>query len=250
MKALLQSFLGSLRRRGEAGQALYILAVGFIALIGFVGIVTDVSLLFIRYSTLRRAVDAAAIAAAGQMRRVEDPAGTPAGVAAGDATSVANLNIAARQFIEVYGLNPTNVIVETCRTQNVPLATFTIGSPARTVFAPLDRNSTPIFIHNATTGQNLGLNIPIAEGGATIPAGTTATVPATPGRNANRDDVRSYTQLCTADELKLVRVTAQIEAPTVFMRLLGYDTVTLTETAISQTAVIDVVLVMDVSESS
>ena len=49
-----------------------ILAIGFLALLGFVGIVTDVSVLFIRYSTMRRAVDAAAIAAAGQMRRVQD----------------------------------------------------------------------------------------------------------------------------------------------------------------------------------
>ena len=60
------------RKRGQTGQSLVILAIGFLALLGFVGIVTDVSVLFIRYSTMRRAVDAAAIAAAGQMRRVVD----------------------------------------------------------------------------------------------------------------------------------------------------------------------------------
>ncbi|MBK8031964.1 MAG: hypothetical protein IPK17_21280 [Chloroflexi bacterium] len=58
-------------KRGQSGQALFILAIGFIALVGFVGIVTDVSVLFIRYSTLGRAVDAAAVSAASQMRRIE-----------------------------------------------------------------------------------------------------------------------------------------------------------------------------------
>src|SRR4051812_3324147 len=96
-------FLRRLGKRGQAGQSLVILAIGFLALLGFVGIVTDVSVLFIRYSTMRRAVDAAAIAAAGQMRRVQDTQ-LSSGIADGQATSVANLNLAARQFIEVYGL--------------------------------------------------------------------------------------------------------------------------------------------------
>ncbi len=113
-------------KRGQTGQSLVILAVGFLALLGFVGIVTDVSVLFIRYSTMRRAVDAAAIAAASQMRRVVDP--TPNnGIADDEAISVANLNLAARQFIEVYGLNPKNVLVETCRAQNV--ARDSAGNP-------------------------------------------------------------------------------------------------------------------------
>lgn len=59
-------------KRAESGQAIIILALGFIGLIAFVGIVTDVSLMFVRYSTLSRAVDAAAIAAAGQMRSDRD----------------------------------------------------------------------------------------------------------------------------------------------------------------------------------
>src|SRR5215216_677216 len=104
-------------KRGQTGQSLVILAFGFLALLGFVGIVTDVSVLFIRYSTMRRAIDAAAIAAAGQMRRVADEDGDA--LAQGEAESVANLNLAARQFIEVYGLDPKSVIVETCRAQQV-----------------------------------------------------------------------------------------------------------------------------------
>src|SRR5438874_2298148 len=55
-------------RRSRNGQSIILVAFAFIALVAFVGIATDVALLFVRYSTLRRAVDAAAIAAAGQVR--------------------------------------------------------------------------------------------------------------------------------------------------------------------------------------
>ncbi|HVU12075.1 MAG TPA: hypothetical protein VHD90_12395 [Phototrophicaceae bacterium] len=199
-------FFEHLRKKGQSGQSLVILALGFLALLGFVGIVTDVSVLFIRYSTLSRAVDAAAVAAAGQMRRVADP--TPGH---DEAISVANLNLAARQFIEVYGLNPKSVIVETCRAQEV--GRDPNGNP-------IDENGQPLF--NSDGSVN----------GA-----------------ADQTVVKNYQQLCTPDELKLVRVTAQIDAPTIFLRLLGYPTVTLTDTAISQTAVLDVVLIFDVSDA-
>lgn len=198
------------------GQSIVILAIGFIALVGFVGIVTDVSLLFIRYSTLRRAVDAAAVAAAGQMRRIPDT--TENGIAEDQAASVANMNLAARTFIEYYGLSPRTVLVETCRAQNVHL-----DGAGR----PMD-NATPrnyLYLYNGAgvrTGPNTAADAQVRE---------------------------RYEQLCTDDELKLVRVTAQIESPTAFLSILGYPTVTLTETAISQTAVIDVVMVIDVSES-
>ncbi len=191
MNSFLSSVFKHFKRRGQVGQSLLILALGFIALVGFVGIVTDVSLLFVRYSSLRRAVDAAAVAAAGQFRRVADD---PSAGISGEAASFATLTLAARQFIELYGLDPTNVLVETCRAQNIQR----------------DSNGNPVFV--------------------------------------NPGDEARYRQLCTPDELKLVRVTAQIESPTVFLRLLGQPSIILTESAISQTAVIDVVLVFDVSE--
>ena len=164
-------------RRSQSGQSLVILAIGFFALVGFVGIVTDVSLLFVRYSTLRRAVDAAAVAAAGQMRRVD------AATAGEDqAQSYANMGLAARQFIEFYGLNPSSVTVETCHVQNSPS-----GTPDP--------------------------------------------------------------ELCTVDERKLVRVTAQIDSPTTFFSLFGFRTIRLEAESISETAVLDLVFIMDVSES-
>lgn len=188
MKRLMQHFV----RRGQTGQSIVILAFGFVVLLGFVGIVTDVSLLFVRYSTLRRAIDSAAVAAAGQMRRIlpiqQDYQDAAAAVGRGETTvtadgiayarNLATVNLAARQFIEFYGINPTNIVVETCLSTN----------------------------------------------------GTDA-------------------ELCTADQRKLVRVTAQMQSPTVFLRLLGWGNVTLEASAISETAVLDVVLIMDVSES-
>jgi hypothetical protein len=149
-------------RKNESGQAVILLALGFVALLAFVGIVTDVSLMFVRYSTLSRAVDAAAIAAAGQMRS--------------DRT-FGEVGLAARQFIEFHGLDPLDVLVETCETS-----------------------------------------------------------PNDPG-------------LCPLDQRKLVRVTATIISPTIFMRLLGFGNIELTAVAVSETAVLDVVIMMDVSES-
>lgn len=204
-------------KRSQSGQSLIILAIGFIALVGFVGIVTDVSVLFIRYSTLRRAVDAAAVSAASQMRRLEDTTFTDTNsdgiddIAEDEADSVTNLNLAARSFIELYGLDPRNVIVETCRAQQV--GRDGDGNP-------LDSNGVKLFEDDGTVNPF-----------------------------ANQRTVELYQQLCTEDELKLVRVTAQIEAPTMFLYLLGYPSVTLTESAMSQTAVLDVILIMDVSES-
>ena len=228
--------MGLFRRighKGQTGQSLVILALGFLALLGFVGIVTDVSVLFIRYSTMRRALDAAAIAAAGQMRRVQDtqmitdptdPGYNPLfpnGIADGQATSVATLNLAARQFIEVYGLNPKSVLVETCRSQQV--AYDANGNP-------LDAANVPLF-----------LEVPDEP-----PVGHTKKIP---NPAADQETIKKFQQLCTSDELKLVRVTAQIDSPTIFLSLLGYPTVTLTESAISQTAVIDVVMILDTAPS-
>ncbi|MBE2182916.1 MAG: hypothetical protein IAE89_05790 [Anaerolineae bacterium] len=238
-------------QRSQSGQSIVILALGFLALLAFVGIVTDVSLMFVRYSTLRRAVDAAAIAAAGQMQRSVDDSIVDSPLtpninereAAIQADSYANMSLAARSFIELYGLDPDNVIVETCYSQNVRLMdprypTYTAEDAVANSVTdwlpsqPVDRAGNPFYLYNANgeidrqTGPNFGIN----------PA-------------ASRDERLDYEELCTRNELKLVRVTAQIESPTIFLRLFGFSTITLQESAISQTAVLDVVLILDVSES-
>lgn len=161
-------------RNSQTGQSIVILALGMVGLLAIVGIAVDISILFVRFNTLRRAVDSASIAAAGQMRQ--------------DRT-MGEVGLAARQFIEFHNLNPRDVRVETCH-----------------------------------TAQGIDID------------------PNTPGDQIDET-------LCTADQRKLVRVTAEIESPTVFLRLLGFDSITLTASATSETAVLDVVLIMDVSES-
>lgn len=52
----------------ESGQAFVILAITFVALLGFVGLVIDVGQLYVTYTHLKRAVDAAAVAAANNIK--------------------------------------------------------------------------------------------------------------------------------------------------------------------------------------
>lgn len=172
IKTMLKKVARRFIRDNQTGQSIVILALGMIGLLAVVGIAVDISILFIRFSTLRRAVDSASIAAAGQMRQDR---------------SLGEVGLAARQFIEFHDLNPRDVLVETCH-----------------------------------TSQQLD------AGGAVI---------------------SSDEELCTVDQRKLVRVTAEIDSPTVFLRLIGFGNIVLRASSISETATLDVVLIMDVSES-
>ncbi len=184
MELLQRLFTGALRRAnpgrgGHPGQSIVILAMGFIGLVGFVGIVTDVSVLLIRYSTLTRALDSAAIAASSEWR------------AEGDLNrTYAEMNIAARQMIELHGISPDIVRVDTCE----------------------------------STKDRMGASPELEEINAFL---------CRPG-NATR---------------KLVMVSAKVSSPTLFMRVLGWQEIVLEASALSETAVLDVVIVMDVSES-
>ncbi|MBZ0285076.1 MAG: hypothetical protein K8L97_30350 [Anaerolineae bacterium] len=208
-------------RRGQTGQTIVILAFGFIVLLGFVGIVTDVSLLFVRYSTLRRAVDAAAVSAAGQTRRFAptDEEVTLANSLGGTdlekqrraagyayARNIATINLSARQFIEFYGLNPSTVLVDSCATLESPVY------------------------------------LPDADPDNPPPPEPDPADPRTPLWKELECD-------SSLQPRKLVKVTAQVLSPTVFLRLLGWPTVVLEATAISETAVLDVVMIFDTSES-
>lgn len=199
-------------RRSQTGQSIVILALGFIALLAFVGIVTDVSLMFVRFSQLTRAVDSASIAAAGQVRRqvpnLDELAACPVGQQTPEtacaqaenkafARSFATIGIAARQFIEFYGLNPQSVKVDMCAT-----------------------------VSTIDTAPDPDILVPI-----------------------NADFQQDFDQLCTPDQRKLIKVTAQVTSPTVFLRMLGFSEIPLTASSISETAVLDVVVIMDVSES-
>ena len=69
IKTLLSRITKRFIRDNEIGQSVVILALGMVGLLVVVGITVDISILFVRFSTLRRAVDSASIAAAGQMRQ-------------------------------------------------------------------------------------------------------------------------------------------------------------------------------------
>ncbi len=177
-----------LNRRSRNGQSIIIVAIAFITLIAFVGIAVDVALLFVRYSALRRAVDAAAIAAAQQIREDSD---------------YATLAAVAQQFIKLQGnIDPETVRVETCETEMHDLI-----------------ESDPVSYPDAQAALNAIIQkIPPSE-------------------------------LCKRDPQKLVRVSAQVRSPTTFLSLIGWPSVLLEASAVSQTAVLDVALVIDTSIS-
>jgi hypothetical protein len=139
-----------------------IIALGFVVLLAFVGLTVDVGQLYIHMGSLRKAVDAGALAAAAQFREGRD-----AGQLAASAEEIMHLN----------GIDPTTVEVETCE-----------SSP--------------------------------------------------------HDD-----ELCVTPRRKLVRVTGEMEAPTSFLTVIGIHSFHIASSAISEAASMDVVLVIDISES-
>lgn len=207
-----------LNRRVPNGQSLVLIAIGFIALIAFVGIVTDVSLLFVRFNALRRAVDSAAIAVAGQIR---------------EGTDFGTLNAVAQQHIQLQGNFDTQaVLVETCETDIFNYIRTYIeerGLPANTVIT-----SYP----DPVTGQPVDPRRDVIRGTGWLYQTRAA---------ANKPYPLS--ELCKLDPQKLVRVSAQLDSPTTFLALLGQRTVRLATSSLSQTAVLDVALVLDTSES-
>lgn len=56
------------RKHSEEGQSLIIVVLAFVALLGFVGMVTDIGAAYVTYTRLKSAVDAAAVAAANNIK--------------------------------------------------------------------------------------------------------------------------------------------------------------------------------------
>ena len=90
--------------RGERGQSLVIIAMGMIGLLAFVGLTVDVGTLYIGVGHLRRAVDAAAIAAASQLP--------------GRPRFYRRLSAAARQVINLNGVIPEDMELRVCVDRN------------------------------------------------------------------------------------------------------------------------------------
>src|SRR5512144_260073 len=105
------SYTPSRRANPETGQAIVLIALGFVVLLLFTGIVVDVARVFTQRGELRRAVDAAGLAATGQFR-------TGAG---GQQIRDAAINI-----IRAHGITDPNVEVQTCGA----MGSFTTANPA------------------------------------------------------------------------------------------------------------------------
>ena len=227
MQRLTSRFKRSLKRH-QTGQAIVLLAIGFVVLLGFVGIVTDLSLLFVRYNALSRAIDSAAVAAAGQFSRKES-----------DQVNFERTTFAARQFLEFHGIDPAAVLVDTCT--SVPAAWD------RTAEQVNNRGADP----EDPSDDFLETNVNYTE---------YERIRAIPEANRSPADQDLFEEIeyqydvydAVCDDgsgRKLVRVQASVEVPTTFMNLFGQETFTLTAAAVSETASLDVVIVLDVSES-
>jgi len=267
-------------RRNQTGQAIILLAFGFILLLGFVGIVTDLSILYIRYASLRRAVDSAAVAAAGQFSRTET-----------DQINKERTQFAARQFLEFHGINADNIVVDTCSSvRTYASAADTAGGQTpderraatyNQAVDPVTKAPAGLTIVDFENDWGLYDEYPdfidqyIADQRDAIASDPSLDTPAKKQEQYDLLDVREdemryraklHDDVCGAEAdgtlsgRKLVRVQASIGVPAPLLSTVtGFLTdaddeerisdIVLTAAAVSETASLDVVIVMDVSES-
>ncbi len=174
-------FLAHPRPDRKRGQVIVIFAFALLTLLAFVGLVVDAGSLYITYGQLKRAVDAASVAAANDYKR--------------------NVNVTQMQ----------NNALELLKLHNVDITTVNLQ----------------VF----TCPQNPNDPSSWAPG---LPADFAAKCPdITAGKSAR----------------KLVWVQASEKAPLYFLSLIGFDAVTLTTNAMSEAATVDLVIVIDTSES-
>ncbi len=115
--------------RSERGQVLVVVTIAMLALVAFVGLTVDVGLLYVEHGKLRRAVDAAALAASAEFRKGYHYPGQ-------EHTNLVN---AAREFLKLNGYDPDDEDhpytprVETCESA--------LAASDETVVVILDCNS-------------------------------------------------------------------------------------------------------------
>jgi hypothetical protein len=165
----------------EHGQVLLVVAISIVVIVAVIGLALDVGVMFIGNARMRRAVDAAALAAALQFH--------PKGVVQFDFN---DLDTSATEFLQLNGMNnilDIQAIVQICDTPDVH------------------------------------------------PPDSAHTIPA---------------DLCPQAgqmQRKLVRVVAAGRVPLAFLPVIGINSIPIGANAISETASVDVVLVIDRSES-
>ncbi len=93
------------RLAGQTGQALVILALGFLVMVGFVGLAADTLLVIVGQARLVRAADAAALAAASIYR---------------EGATIAEMKAMATEFISLNGADPSSTQLATCEGDDPP----------------------------------------------------------------------------------------------------------------------------------
>ncbi len=175
--------------RRERGQAMVLIALAFIGLAAFIGLTVDAGILFIQIGHLRRAVDSSSIAAANQFR---------------EGRSLAEIEAAADEFINLNSLNPANAEIFIC-----DLGDMTAGNtnPYHDLELCPDDDGDGIYGESAGPGQ-------VAE----VPR-------------------------------KYVRVIATMPVDFSFLPIIGFGSIDIQANAVSEAASVDLVLVIDTSES-
>ncbi|MEM6530127.1 MAG: hypothetical protein AAF653_17635, partial [Chloroflexota bacterium] len=211
-------------------------------LLGFVGIVTDLSILYIRFASLRRAVDSAAVAAAGQFSRTVS-----------DQENKERTQFAARQFLEFHGIDAENIVVDTCA--SVP--TYEDDAARAANYNQPDFSG----LTDADFETDWGLLNEYPDYIDGPSATWTEEEQEVLQYRANlHNDVCRQESDGTLSGRKLVRVQASIAVPApILSTVTGFliqdnlderaTDIVLTASAVSETASLDVVIVMDVSES-
>jgi hypothetical protein len=148
----------------EKGQAIVLLAIFLVVLLGFIGLAIDLGRIYVAMGSLRRAVDAASLGAASQFR---------------EGRGINEMTAMATQIMNMNGINPSSIVVEDCPHALIP------NDPA----------------------------------------------------------------LCVTPHHKYVRVSASAIVPMTFLRVISINQITLNSDAIAEAASLDVVLVIDISES-
>ncbi|TFH33328.1 MAG: hypothetical protein E4G99_11550, partial [Anaerolineales bacterium] len=175
-------FLNRTNSRRERGQAMVLIALAFVGLAAFIGLTVDAGILFIQIGHLRRAVDASSIAAANQFR---------------EGRTLAEIEAAAEEFIDLNSLNSANADIFLCD----------IGDPTAS-----NTNS----YHDVTLCP----------------------------KDTDSDGIHDDSAF-----RKYVRVVATMPVDFTFLPIIGFASIDIQANAVSEAASVDLVLVIDTSES-
>ncbi len=121
----------SLLQKREKGQILVIMGLIFIGLVAVIGLAIDLGLVFVAYSRLNRAVDAAALAATGEFKRNY---------------TITEMEAAARQLLKLNNIDDTNALsieVHTC--ENAPGDPELCTTPKRKLARVIVEQNVPLY---------------------------------------------------------------------------------------------------------